>query len=259
MAHFPFRWSETWRVLAYTAALALAFIALGRLELGLLSTFGAGDALALTSSADEPALARAAADVEQRSRAALDRVPGQRLAAFRIGYDVGFASELIGSTANSAAPRQALARSIGAKHVGFARELGAPIGVDGIDVLPARNLQEFVSLNERFEADESGLAARIEARLSPAHRHLYLLGVQLGGEAAMVESSGGELRQPPVKFIRRNAILAGVEPRFWQPLALEPRGESAEQALTRYRVGLTALAGELAARDAGAAASSPAR
>ena len=239
-------------------AIALAFIVLGRVELALMSIFGAGDALAMTPVGDDPALAREAAQVEQQSRSALAQVPGQRLAAFRIGYDVGFASELLGSTAMSSREAQALARTIGVKHIAFARQLGETIGIADIVELPVRNLQEFVALNERFEADESGLAKRIEQRLSPAHRHLYMLGTQLGGEAAMVESSGGELRQPPVKLIRRHAILAGVETRLWQPLALEPRGESAEQAMARYRTALTALGTDLAARDAGGAASAPA-
>jgi len=56
------RWSELWRVLVYTAAIALAFIALGRIELAIFSALGAGDSLvrgagtmAETASAPAPA------------------------------------------------------------------------------------------------------------------------------------------------------------------------------------------------------------
>src|SRR5439155_25053344 len=117
--------------------------------------------------------------------------------------------------------------------------------------LAARTPKEYALLAERFEADETGMAARIERRLSPAHRELYLLGAQLGNEAATVESSGGEMLQPPVTLIRRHATLAGVAPELWPPLALQPRGETPAQALARYRSALNALGADLAARDAG--------
>jgi len=255
MPHFPMRWSETWRVLAYTAAIALAFIVLGRFEMTLFSALGADNALARGdgSASADAALAHAAEQVAAQSREALDRVPGQRLAAFRIGYDLGYASAFIGSYAMSAPAVQAKARVIGAKHLDIAGRLAEPIGLAGLTELPVHNPKEYVALNERFEADENGVAAVIEKRLSLAHRHLYLLGAQLGGEASTVESSGGELTQPPVALIRRHATLAGVDPALWLPLAVQPPGETPAQTLVRYRSGLTALGTDLAARDAGSA------
>jgi hypothetical protein len=254
------RWSETWRVLAYTAAIALAFIALGRIELALFSSLGAGDSLARGGvPSEDAALVKQAEQVAAQSRAALMRVPGQRLTAFRIGYDLGFASAFIGSYAMSDPDVQAKARPIGARHVAFARQLAGQLGLGNVAELPVHNPKEYAALNERFEADENGLAAQIESRLSPAHRHLYLLGAQLGGEASTVESSAGKLTQPPVTLIRRHATLAGVAPELWLPLATGPRGEAPAQVLTRYRSSLNALAADLAARDSGAAASAPAR
>jgi hypothetical protein len=256
------RWSETWRVLAYTAAIALAFVVLGRLEMALFSLFGAENMLARPGGGlprEEAALVGEAEQVAAQSRAALERVPGQRLAAFRIGYDLGYASSLIGSYAMSAPSVQAQARTIGERHVAFARQLAEPLGVVGIAELPVHNPKQYVTLDERFDADESGVAAQIERRLSPAHRHLYLLGAHLGAEASTVESSGGELTQPPVTTIRRHATLAGVAPALWLPLATQPRGELPPQVLARYRGALTALGADLAARDAGGAASAPSR
>jgi hypothetical protein len=254
MSMLSMRWGETWRVLAYTAAIALAFIALGRVEMALFSAAGVADRLALPGGGvprEDAALARDAEAIALQSRAALERVPGQRLAAFRIGYDIGYASSILGSFAMSAPAAQAKVRPIGDRHLALARELTQALGLGEIAELLARTPKDYAVLAARFEADENGLAARIERRLSPAHRELYLLGAQLGNEAATVESSGGELLQPPVPLIRRHATLAGVAPNLWLPLALQPRGETPAQALARYHSALDALAADLAARDAG--------
>ena len=65
------RWSESWRVLAYSAAAALAFVALERIEFALLDLAGADRVLALTrSKADDDRLAAEARDLAARSRSA---------------------------------------------------------------------------------------------------------------------------------------------------------------------------------------------
>ena len=260
----PFlRWSETWRVLVYTVAIALAFIVLGRGEMALFSALGAGDSLAHGGVPHEDAaLAHEAEEVAVQSRAALARVPGQRAVAFRLGYDLGFASAFIGSYAMSAPDVQAKARSIGERHLALARRLAESLGIAGVVELPVNNPKEYAALNERFEGDENGIAAELEKRLSPTHRHLYLLGAQVGGEASTVENSAGELTQPPVTLIRRHATLAGVAPELWLPLATGPRGETPAQALARYRSALNTLSADLAARDSGetpASSSAPSR
>ena len=237
-------------MLVYTVAIALAFIVLGRIEMALFSAFGAGDSLARGGVPQEDAaLARQAEEVAVQSRAALARIPGQRAAAFRLGYDLGFASAFIGSYAMSEADVQAKARVIGERHLALARRLAESLGIAAVAELPVKNPKEYVALNERFEADENGIAGELAKRLSPAHRHLYLLGAQVGGEASSVESSGGELTQPPVTLIRRHATLAGVAPELWLPLATAPRGETPAQVLARYRSALNALVADLAARD----------
>jgi len=254
MSMLSMRWGETWRVLAYTAAIAMAFVLLGRLEMALFSGFGVENRLALPGGGvarEDAALAREAEAIALQSRAALERVPGRRLAAFRIGYDLGYASSILGSFSMSAPAVQAKVRPIGERHLAIARELTAALGLGEVGVLAARTPKEYVALTERFEADENGLAARIEGRLSPAHRQLYLLGAQVGNEAATVESSGGAMLQPPVTLIRRHATLAGVAPDLWLPLALQPRGETPAQALARYHSALDALVADLSARDGG--------
>jgi hypothetical protein len=251
------RWSEIWRVLAYTVAITLAFIVLGRLEMAAFSALGAGDSLARGGvPREDAALTRQAEEIAVQSRAALERIPGQRAVAFRLGYDLGFASAFIGSYAMSTPEVRAKARAIGERHLALARQLAESLAISGVAELPVRNPKEYAALNERFEADENGLGARLEERLSPVHRQLYLLGAQIGGEASSVESSGGELTQPPVTLIRRHATLAGVAPGLWLPLATAPRGETPAQVLARYRSALNALAADLAARDSGEAPAS---
>ena len=120
-----------------------------------------------------------------------------------------------------------------------------------VAALPTRNVKEFLALAERIESDENGLAARLEQRLTPLHRHLYLLGAHVGTEAAKIESSGGKFALAPATPIRRHATLAGIAPAFWQPLAADARGETPAQVLDRYRAALSALGTELANRDAG--------
>ena len=110
--------------------------------------------------------------------------------------------------------------------------------------------QGLPALAERIEDDENGLGARIETRLTPVHRHLYLLGAHVGAEAAKIESSGGKFALAPATPIRRHATLAGVAPALWQPLAADARGETPDQVLARYRAALNALAADLATSDA---------
>lgn len=247
-------WSETWRVLAYTLAVALAFIGLGRLQLALFSAPETSDlliSLGLIDPNPDAKLQQQAAQVAEQSRDALARLPpGHRLATVRLGYEVGFASQLTGAFAMSAADVQAKARTLAAPHVAAAHELAGLLGVAPVEPLPVGSLKQFTELNDRFERDENGVAARVEQQLSPQHRHLYLLGVHLGTESARVEASGGQFAQPPASLIRRHATLADVAPALWQPLATAPRDETPEQVQARYRAALNALGNGLA-QDAG--------
>ena len=252
------RWSESWRVLAYSAALALAFIGLQRLEFALLANFGTKDVLARIGAGphDEERLAVEAAALAARSKALAVALPaGHRPATFRLGYEIGYASELLGSFITSDAAVREKAAAIVEAHVAVAQVQARALGLGDVAALPMRSPAEFFALAERVERDENGLGARIETRLTPVHRHLYLLGAHVGGEAARVEGSGGKFALPPATLIRRHATLAGVAPALWQPLATEARGETPEHVLARYRSAVNSLAVALVGGDANNASS----
>lgn len=261
MTFSSLRWSESWRVLVYSAAAALAFVALERLELALFDVAGPETLLTMTrgKAADER-LAAEAEDVAARSRSAAATLPaGHRLAAFRLGYEVGWASEFAGSFAMSDPSVQAKAVAVADAHLTVAREQARRIGIDAADVgaLPSRTLTDFVRLQERFETDESGMAGRVEARLTPSHRHLFLLGAFVGMDAALVQGNRGELSGSQVEPIRRHATLAGVAPAAWQPLVVDHRNEPATVVLDRHRVAVDGLIAALAAGESDARASTP--
>jgi hypothetical protein len=145
---------------------------------------------------------------------------------------------------------QAAARQRAEPMLAAARQQAKDLALGEVDALPARSLREFTELGARYEADENGLAARIERQLSPLHKHLYLLGAQVGGEMARVDDSGGKFALPPATPIRRHAVLAGLDAAVWQPLIAEPREETPQQVVQRYRRAVDALAAEAARLDA---------
>ena len=253
MAPSSVGWSETWRVLAYTVAIALAFVVLGRVESGVMTWFDLGNRMArgeVGAPSADAALAREADRIALASRDELARKPGRRAIAFRLGYELGYASTFVGSFSNSDPAVQAKLRIVGERHIRIAQVNAAAFGIAHVDLLAAPNLSAYVALNDRFEADENGVGAQVEARASPLHRQLYVLGTLVGGAAADVESSGGKMSQPPGPQIRRHATLAGVDRALWLPLALTPRDTPPEQVLGNYRGALEVLAADLAARDA---------
>jgi hypothetical protein len=253
--------AEIWRVLAYTLGIALAFIALERLQLAVFTAPGTATLLQRIGLLDaDPAarLANEAEEVAAASREALQRLPrGHRLATLRLGYELGYISQLVGSYAMSAPEVQAAARQRAAPRLAVARQQAQWLGLGEVAALPVRSLREFTELGARYEADEGGLAARVEQQLSPLHRHLVLLGAHVGGEAARVEDSGGRFALPPATLIRRHAVLAGIDATVWPALIVEPRNETPAQVLQRYRAAVDALAAEVARQDAADAA--PAR
>jgi hypothetical protein len=247
--------AETWRVLAYTLAIAIAFIAVGRLQM---AVFGAPSTqqwlqrMGWLQADPSQALRQQAEQIAVASKPALQRLPrGHRMAALRLGYELGYASQLIGVHAMSAPEARARGQQQAAPHAALAAQIAAQWGLGEVQPLGAGSLREFTELGTRYEADENGLAARIESTLSPLHRQLYLLGTQLGGEAARIEDSGGRFSMPPQTLIARHATLAGIGPGLWQPLAAPPApAEPPAQVVQRYRAALQALAAGVAAQDA---------
>lgn len=255
MSRRPLHFAEAWRVLAYTLVIALAFVVLGRAQLALFDAPATQQWLQRAGwlQADSAAALQApAAEIAAASRTAVQRLPsGHRMAALRLGYELGYASQLVGVRALSAPEAQALGQQAAAPHAQLAARIASQWALGEAPPLGAHSLREFTELGARYEADESGLAARIAQRMSPLHRELYLLGAQLGGEAARIEDSGGQFSLPPAALIARHATLAGIEPRLWQPLAAPPaKDEPPAQVVQRYRAALEALAAEVQRQDA---------
>ena len=242
---------ETWRVLAVTLAVALAFVALGRLQLALFDGLASSSLMGgagLVNPQPDAALIDEAAQVAAASRSAVQRLPvGHRLAAFRMGYEIGFVSNLVGSVLRSDAGLQNKVRGLADKRLGLAKEIASTLGIRPEADMPVRSLKEFADLGERFENDENGAAARVQQQLSPLHRHLYLLGAHLGMETARIETSGGELSLPPASLIRRHATLVGIAPALWLPLAQMPKKDEAPaQRLARWHAAIHTLTAALA-------------
>ena len=132
-----------------------------------------------------------------RARSRATRSPGRRAAARSRSGSATSSATRAPSSARSPTRTptvQAKVRSIGERHVAIAQSNAAAFGIDRVDMLPAQTLSAYVALNDRFEADENGLGAKIEASPSPPHRELYVLGALVGGEAADVESSARQAR-----------------------------------------------------------------
>ena len=99
MARQNFSFGEIWRVLAYTLAIALAFIALERMQLALFNLPGTAALLPRIGWLDarpQEALQEQAEQVAAASQDALARLPaGHRTAALRLGYELAYANYLV--------------------------------------------------------------------------------------------------------------------------------------------------------------------
>lgn len=238
-------WSESWRVLAYALAIALAFVALGRIELFVfsrLASTGLFEHAGLLEIEPDAELRGQAVAVAEASKDAIARLPaGHRLAALQMGYQIGYASALTGSVAMSSQDLQQKVRWLAGRHVEVARQMAGQLGIEPEAPLTTTTLQQFTTMTSRIEDDEAGSAGRIERQLSPLHRHLFLLGAHLGTEHARIETTGGQLTSPPARLIRRHATLAGIDIALWRPLAIAPAGETPQQVVERYRAALAGL------------------
>jgi hypothetical protein len=229
-----------WRVLAYTLAIAVAFVGLRRLDVAVMLMLP--QAVASPEGDSVAGLKRDAAQVAQASQAALQQSPrAHRQAAFRLGYELGYASESLGFLALSRVEAKTQANALAELHLTVARGLANQLGVGEVGVLPIATANDFVALTPRIEADENGLADRIERRLSLHHRHLYLLGMHVGKEAASIEMTHGTVASPDESLIRHHATVTGIPPSLWEPLALVADSETPPQIVARYRRAFTAL------------------
>jgi len=199
-------------------------------------------ALSFFDASSETAWQRESVSVAKASARTDERLPAQwRLSAYLLGFELGFCSNMMGSVAFEAPSKrvgvsQALASSIKA-----AEDLARELGVGPAALFPVATVDEFMRLKDRMEADELGLASRIEAASSRRHRHLFMLGMHVGAAASVAESTSGNVHNPAHDYIGRHATLAGVPAAAWKPVAGVPDGTNPASRLMAYRAALAAL------------------
>jgi hypothetical protein len=205
------------------------------------------DTLEGTGVFDAERWAEEARTVAAESAEAERRLPSaHRLAAWRLGFDLGYASEWLGSVVALGPDAQARTRSSVADRLRQAETIAEALGIGSVQPLPMRTLEDFNRLPERIEADETGLAAALEKRLSPRHKHLFLFGMHVGSELFSALATAGEAIGPYRAKIGRHATLAGIPAELWQPVAEEPIGLEPAQASQRYRTAVEAVDAYLA-------------
>ena len=84
------------------------------------------------------------------------------MAAYRLGFHVGYCSNVLGSVALSPPEAQAKVREILAPRIQGMQDLGQALGVGEVSLLPVSNIDEFGRVNDSLDTDELGLAARVE-------------------------------------------------------------------------------------------------
>lgn len=176
--------------------------------------------------------------------------PRRRHETWRLGFLLGFASEWVGSVVAFRPDARMRAHEAVADRLKQAEAIAQALGLASARMLPMRTLDDFNRLPDRIEADETGVAAEIEARLSPRHKHLFLLGMHVGAELCRVVATGGQVIGPDRQKIGRHATLAGIPAELWRPVAEEPSALNPEEAAERYNSAVAALDAYLA-RGAG--------
>jgi len=185
---------------------------------------------------------REAAEVREASGDADKRLPAEtRVAFYRLGFHLGYSSNLVGSVALSPPEVQARMQEALAPRIKATQDLGRALGVGEVSLLTSSNANEFGRVPDRLDEDELGLASRVETVASRRHRHLLLLGMQVGVAASMLQASSGEMAVLLRPRIGRHATLAGVPPAAWEPVATAPAGATPEAQWDAYQSALTAL------------------
>jgi hypothetical protein len=223
------------RLALVSLGIALLYIALdaGLLALGsrVLASGGSWPGESARLDAEAQRIAALAAAHPSAAR------PELRLAAWRVGHAFGIASQARHTAAVTGNPKlAALADGVLRDVDDDARRLGvAPVAA-----LDGRSIAEAAALPQRIDADESGLAARIEAATTLQHRHLFLAGAHTGLEWVARATPGAPEGRVVAAFIQRHARLAGLEPAKWQPL-VDPPGADAAQRRAAFLSAIAAV------------------
>lgn len=190
----------------------------------------------------EAGWAREAEAVAEASRRADATLPAEwRSAAWRLGFQVGYTSHILGSFARSSPNDQANARRAMEPRLQAAQRLADAMGAGSVAVLEVTTASDYAREDDRIESDELGLARRVESRASARHRHLLLLGMHVGIAMSLAEATGGSLHNPKRPLIGYHATLAGVPPAAWEPVARPPDGSTDAEKLEAYAAAVEAL------------------
>jgi hypothetical protein len=237
---------ERGRIIGITIVITVLYLLLQQVWLGMTGLLSGKSFLERPTAAE---LEQEAKRVAEASKAALQTAPASsRHDIWHLGFHLGYVSEFVGSYAMSAEEVQVKARQLTEPVLVEANRLAESLGLGSVSPLVTQTLDDFGRLTNRIEADETQLAERINRAYSPHHRHLFLLGMHLGAEAARIQGSGGKISLPPRAQIRRHATLTGIPPAIWEPLAAPPGyREQPSEVVTRYRNGLGALVASLSA------------
>jgi hypothetical protein len=170
---------------------------------------------------DADASAREMAEAARRS--GVTATAAQLLAAWRLGHQLGLASQLDHA---AAIMRSDWAARAAEQVLGQAIPPAKALGLDAVVPLRGRTMEQASSLARRIEADELGLAAQMERMGGGPLRHLFLAGM-FSGKAAYTRLYTPLDDPADAPHIERHARLAGLPSELWQPVA-RPPGATAE-------------------------------
>jgi len=160
-----------------------------------------------------------AKEIAEQSRLREAALPADfPLQVFQLGIEYGYVNQWLGGYGKqSADDMNWLSRPI-AHRLQRMEQLARQLAVAPAAPLPMRTAADFSQLTQRIEADEDGLADRVEATGSPRLRHLFLLAAHVGTEIAALESAGDLIPIPATLLIGQHATLAGIAEESWRPL-----------------------------------------
>lgn len=224
----------SWRLVGAIILLAILYIVVFEV---LMNTLRFADSAGWTSTINQPELEEEAKRVAAASAAReAGLTPNHRAAAWQLGVRQGYISQRLGSLRLSGAANQQQAQAALEPMLMEARGFASFLQLDApVAPMESRTLAELTNLSARIESDESGLAARIEQRVSIRHRHFFLFGMHVGVEMAFLDVESGSRLSPASAEIARHATLAGLPRSVWEPLSRTPSGATPEDMKAAYR------------------------
>jgi hypothetical protein len=181
-------------------------------------------------------------DVLAQSAERERQLPGEwRAKAFRLGYLIGLVARF--GILHSNGVKQGEVHTSLAAELLEASGLAEEMGLAPANWPPTRTLKELMELPLRFEADETGIAGRVERKLTVRHRHLFLGGVHVGMDHAafLIAKSEGVVFEGLGGPAGRHIALAGLPRSVWEPLTRPPEGDNPDEILSQFQKTLTIL------------------